>query len=372
MLRTAYHRVRRYMPAASVWLFLLAIVSAFLHLGFVVNTRFADAFNEGPAAAVRAVFAHLTGWIPFSLAETLILAVPMLFVAALVVCIRNAGLSWRRAGYCILSLVSVLALLYSMFVWTFAAGYRASTLDRKLGIADEEVSAVQLATAAAILADEMEYLMPEITFRHNNASVMPYDYTELSRRLMTAYDVVCDGCPFLQRLDSRVKPVALSEPWTYTHISGVYTMFTGEANINVNFPDYVIPYTAAHELAHQRGIARENEANFVAFLVCLSSDDPYIRYSGCLNMYEYIMSALYSASPEYYSMVQSSLDLRIRYEQYAYSVFFDRYRETVVSEVSEAVNNTYLVMQGTDGTKSYGMVVDLAVAYAASLNKAAD
>jgi len=150
---------------------------------------------------------------------------------------------------------------------------------------------------------------------------------------------------------------------TYTHISGVYTMFTGEANINVNYPDYVIPYTAAHELAHQRGIARENEANFVAFLVCLESEDPYIRYSGYLNMYEYVASALYSASPAYYSQVLASLDMRVRYEMIAYSEFFDRYRENVVAEVSEAVNNSYLVIQGTEGTKSYGMVVDLAVAY---------
>ena len=150
---------------------------------------------------------------------------------------------------------------------------------------------------------------------------------------------------------------------TYTHISGMYTMFTGEANVNVNYPDYVVAYTAAHELAHQRGIARENEANFVAFLVCLASDDPYIRYSGFLNMYEYMSDALYSASPEYYGMVHASLDARIRYELRAYSLFFDRYRENTAARVSETVNDTYLKMQGTEGTRSYGMVVDLAVAY---------
>ena len=47
----------------------------------------------------------------------------------------------------------------------------------------------------------------------------------------------------------------------------------------------------------------------------------------------------------------------------AYSAFFDKYRENVAANVTETVNNTYLTMQGTPGTKSYGMVVDLAVAY---------
>ena len=154
----------------------------------------------------------------------------------------------------------------------------------------------------------------------------------------------------------------LSANWD-SHISGVYTYFTGEANINVNFPDYTLPFTAAHEMAHQRGIAREDEANFVAFLVCAASDDEYIRYSGYLNLYEYVSSALYSADKDAYAEVRAKLAPEARREMAAYSAFFDKYRENVAANVTETVNNTYLTMQGTPGTKSYGMVVDLAVAY---------
>ena len=53
----------------------------------------------------------------------------------------------------------------------------------------------------------------------------------------------------------------------------------------------------------------------------------------------------------------------MRSELRAYSAFFDKYRDSAVSEVSGAVNNAYLQMQGTEGTRSYGLVVDLAVAY---------
>ena len=144
---------------------------------------------------------------------------------------------------------------------------------------------------------------------------------------MDAYDKVCDEYSFIQRLYSRAKPVMLSEAMSYTHITGVYTYFTGEANINVHFPDYTIPYTAAHELAHQRGIAREDEANFVAFLVCAESDDPYIRYSGYLNLYEYVASALY-ADTDAYKRVYSTLLSPVVGEMRAYSAFFNKYRRT--------------------------------------------
>ena len=151
---------------------------------------------------------------------------------------------------------------------------------------------------------------------------------------------------------------------TYTHMSGMYTYYTGEANLNVNFPDYNLPYTAAHELAHQRGVLPENEANFVAFLVCAESDDPYIRYSGYMNMYEYLNSALYSADYDTFAEVYGSLDRRAIYEMRAYNKFFEKYRDNVAATVSSTLNDNYLKAQGqTAGEKSYGMVVDLAVAY---------
>jgi len=362
-MRSIYRKIQRYMPAASFWLFVSAAVAGILHGAFVLSPAFADFFNQYIASFFRALFAHLTGWIPFSLAEALILSLPVLFAVVLIRAVRSAAKGWRRAAYSVVSLLSVIALIYSMFAATFAAGYHAPRLDEKMDITRRKVSALELAETTAILATGMHENLEEITFRYQGSSVMPYSYDEMSRLLVEAYDRVCEAYPFVQQLNSRVKPICLSEPMTYTHISGVYTMFTGEANINVNYPDYVLPYTAAHELAHQRGIAREDEANFVAFLVCMASDDPYIRYSGYMNMYEYVSSALYSASKEYYSMIQTALDSRVVYEMRAYSTFFDKYRDNVIADVSETVNNSYLVIQGTEGTKSYGMVVDLAVAY---------
>ena len=195
-------------------------------------------------------------------------------------------------------------------------------------------------------------------------SLMPYSYEEMNEKLLKAYDRFCEKYDFMDTFYSKVKPVMLSEPMSYTHITGVYTFFTGEANINVNFPDYTVPYTAAHELAHQRGIAREDEANFVAFLVCMESDDPYIRYSACLNVYEYLCSALRSADRALYLRSYEKLPVGVKNEEIAYSAFFVKYKENVAADISQATNNSYLQSQGNpEGTRSYNMVVDLAVAY---------
>ena len=53
---------------------------------------------------------------------------------------------------------------------------------------------------------------------------------------------------------------------SYLGISGIFIPFTCEANVNATLPDWEIPFTACHELAHQRGFAREDEANYVGYL----------------------------------------------------------------------------------------------------------
>ena len=362
-MTTFYRRVRRWMPGASFWFFVLLIPAAGLHLLFALMTSFADWFNRYISGFFRALFAHLTNWIPFSLAETLVLLIPAVLIALIAACLHEARISARRGCRFILGMLSVVALEYSLFVLMFAPGYQATTLDKKLDLKREKVSADQLFDTALFLVDNLNYIADEVDFTYQGSSNLPYSYDEMNDLILDTYDELSAYYPFLQRLTSRVKPVSLSEPWTYTHISGVYTTFTGEANINVNYPDYVIPFTAAHELAHQRGIAREDEANFVAFLICVYSDDPYIQYSGLLNLYDYIASALYSASPEYYRVIAKYLDDRVYYDRVAYSKFFEKYRDNVVATVSNAVNDTYLTMQGTEGTRSYNLVVDLAVAF---------
>ncbi len=332
-------------------------------LTYMLSEGFANFYNRYPAAFFRGVLASVSGILPCSIAEAFIILSPVLAVSVIVYANKRYTASWREVGRFLLIILSVASLFFSTFALNFGAGYHTSSVDKLLELDREDVSAEQLRETAEYLVGEINKYTESLAVNAEGSTVMPYGYDKLSEKLVKAYDKVCDEYSFVSRFPSRVKPVMLSEPWTYTHIAGVYTYFSGEANINTNFPDYTLPYTAAHEMAHQRGIAREDEANFVAFLVCAASDDDYIRYSGYLNLYEYVSSALYSADKDAYREVRSGLDAKARVEMSAYSAFFDKYRENVAANVTETVNNTYLTIQGTPGTKSYGMVVDLAVAY---------
>ncbi len=363
-LRTFFRKVYECCPIPSRILFALAVLSGILQIAFTISPAFSDFYNRYPGAFLRGLLAALTGWFPFSLAETGFMLLPLIVILLIVGIVKVSKGTLRQMVRMTLSMLSALVFFFNAFVLGFSAGYRGTTLDTKLGLARETVSAEDLDRTARALLDGLAEVLPEVDFRNMDASVMPYSFGEMNDKLQAAYRDAADVYPFLPVFRSRVKQIVLSEPMTYTHISGVYTYFTGESNVNVNFPDYTLPYTAAHELAHQRGIAREDEANFVAFLVCMESDDPYIRYSGYMGVFEYVLSALYRADAKRYEALVNDMPLSTRYEIVAYNEFFEKYRDNVAADISGAVNDSYLQSQGQSaGSRSYGMVVDLAVAY---------
>ena len=343
--------------------FSIAAVSALLHLIFTLSTDFSDKFNATIAMAFRTVLCKLNGIFPFSLAEFILYSIPII-IACIVIITKKRTKSMKHAlatlVYCA---ICTLVGIYALFILTFASGYNCSPLNERLDIDRNKISAEELFDTLTYVTEKTNNAAKNITFNEDGSSSLPYSYNELSRNISNSYEKVYSKKELGYTFYSKVKPIAISPFMTYTHISGVYSFFTGEANINTNYPDYVCAFSAAHEMAHQRGISKEDEANFTAYLICIESDDPYLVYSGYLSMFNYLASALKTADNDLYTEATSKLCKEAKGELYAYSVFFEKYRDNTASKVSDVVNDTYLKSQGTEGVKSYGMVVDLAVAY---------
>lgn len=350
-------------PKFALIFFGTAVLSIIILLISLSNVAFADFFNRYVSSIFRAALATITNVLPLSLAELLIISCPIILFLVVRSAVKKFSNSWRDVGVFCVSLLSIVALLFSAFIFIFGIGYHTYSLDKKLELDKKEVSAQELAQTAEWLISQVNASLDKVEFKEKSSSINPNTIRETNNILLDSYDKLSNSYSFLPRLKSFVKPIILSKPMTYTHISGVYTFFTGEANVNTNSPDYSIPYTMAHELAHQRGIAREDEANFIAFLVCTNTDDAYIQYCGYMNLCEYVLNALYSADQKLWEKTYKKLDNRAIYEMIAYNEFYEPYRDNVVGEISGAINDAYLQVNGTQGSRSYGLVVDLAVAY---------
>ena len=169
--------------------------------------------------------------------------------------------------------------------------------------------------------------------------------------------------PSLRSYYPPLKPVMMSELMCYGHITGVFSFFSMESNYNKNDVPENRGFVFCHELSHMTGFMREDEANFISCLACAGSGDPYLRYSGCYNELIYLLNAYYPEVPsEEYSRILSMLPESVLKQMRMENEFWDRYR-TDFGEAAEAMNDVYLkINHQSDGTKSYGRVVDLLIA----------
>lgn len=358
-----YNQKYEKVPMWCKLVLIIAAISVLLYIIICLSPQFADFFNEYVGGFFRCVFALITNIFPFSVAEAALILIPMLIFLIIRYVWKYRCNTRKSTLVTLVCITSVASLFLSSFILTFSAGYRGTKLNEKLGIETEKIDKYDLYNTAEYLVGEINKLAPTIQYEEHGFSQMPYSFSEMNDKLIEAYDLFSAEHDFINNYYSRLKPVLLSEAMSYAHITGIYTYFSGESNINVGFPDYTIPYTAAHELAHQRGIAREDEANMMAFLVSLYSDDTYIKYCAYVNMYEYVGNALRKADRDLYKKIASTLDTKVYDEQVAYSKFFKKYSKSVTSQISGTVNDIYLQSQGTQGQKSYGLVVDLTVAF---------
>ena len=357
------NKVREYIPLKAIIFFSFTLLSGLILLIEQSFVGFADFINK-ISAPFRALIAWLTAWIPFSLAEILLITIPVWLIILIVIGVKKARRGIKSTTKYISFILCIPCFIFVTFVWTYSSGYYNTSLDKKLDFDEITIGKEQLYETSVWLKDNLNTLADKVSYGEDNSSYTNDSYDTLSKKIYHSYSKVNEKYGIVSNFPSRVKPIMLSEPMTYTFISGIYSFMTGEANLNVNYPDYISTSSLAHEFAHQRGIAREEEANFMAFLVCVSSDDYFIQYSGYLDVFLSVTNALYRESPELYREVMGAVDTRVIKDIVSYSEFCDKYRGTAASDIANSVNDKFLQANGQEqGTKSYGMVTELCVAY---------
>ena len=353
-----------FVPLWALILFGVGGIAFIVELISKQSVALSDFITNTTGKFFRALLSYSTYIFPFSVAEMLLWFSPVILGCIIALAVKCACRSWRSLSRFVAGVLAICVSVYSLFVFTMGTAYYGTGFFGKMGLERKTISEEELYNAASFIADRAAELCDEVMYPEGTYSSMPYTFSEMSKKINEAYDVVCEKYDGIDDIETKAKPVILSPLWTYTHISGVYSFFTGEANVNTNYPDFIIASSAAHEMAHQRGIVTEDEANFVAFLVCIESDDPYIRYAGYMDMLNTFMAELSSSSPELHGKLYWSMPERLREEFVSYSIFFDKYRENVAADVSTAVNDAYIENHNQPaGVKTYGLVVELVTAY---------
>ena len=339
------------------------LISAVLLFVARRSVAFSELVSGSLSQGFRRLMAAVGGVSSRSLFELILLSVPLLIIIIVLLLIR--AVKKERLLPTALSLVSVAMLLWSGNAVALGVGYNSTPISERVDISPVTVDADSLSYTLEVLVEEVNSLVGQVSRDSDGVAVTDLTLGEISARICTSYDALAEKYGLYEGFSSEAKPVSSLHLLSRLGLSGIYTYYTGEANVNADYPTYDVVFTAAHELSHQRGIMRENEANFAAYLICSTSQDPLLRYSAALNMTEYIGAALYRTDGERYYEIMDTLSPLAKNDIAASRAVSQNYGGGVLAEISSLVNDLFLKSNGTPGTVSYGMVVELAVAYIA-------
>lgn len=327
--------------------------------------RVESSYARGVYPRIASALGRSVGRAPFSVAEAVVLAAS--FVAC-VLMLRFMGrlrrCPDRRAALLagLATVVAVLGPVYLAFLLAWGLNYQRQPFAVSQGLDARPASSAELAGLCRRLVADADEGRSAVEEDVTGVMRLPGGLASALGRAREGFDAASHRHAALAGPLAPAKAVRLSTVLSYLGISGVFFPFTGEPNVNATVPDPELPFVIAHEMAHQGGFAREDEANYIASLACRLHPDPDFRYSGSLVASVHALAALEGAAPATAHELSRSRSEGVRRDLRALRAWSDRYR-TPLRAVSGAVNDGYLRSQGQrDGVRSYGRMVDLLIA----------
>lgn len=359
-------KTRRLNPIVKEMLpFICALIVYQLSITIAYNqSLYENIYATGINKWLVELISILTGMVRISVGELVLYAhvilVPILSILLLIKLFLGGFFKM------LLKMAQYLCVLYILFMVLWGFNYSRQSVSYVLGFEVETYSKEVLYTMTQNLIEDANQLRNAQAEDDQGVMQLVGGYKRVFSRARLGYDVIGQSVKSLNGYYARPKPILASEPMLYTGITGVYFPFTGEANVNIAIPDLLLPATTLHEMAHQRGIAPEDEANFLAFVVGRLHPDIDFQYSSTVLGLIHAMNALHAQDPELAIRLRATYSEAINRDLEAYGQFWKTY-EGKTNEVADRVNDTYLKSnRQEDGIRSYGKMVDLLLGYYAN------
>ncbi|MCK9217266.1 MAG: DUF3810 domain-containing protein [Firmicutes bacterium] len=336
-----------------------------ISLPFVIESLYSTKIYK----CINSPLSLLTGLFPFSVAEALVFILLLLSLYKLFVFIKNAYLSpkkylnRRHLFKTTKRFLLIIIIFFIIFEIIWGLNYYRLPFSHIIKVEITKYSKSDLEELCMFLIEETNKYRENINENKDGVMTLTKGKRWVLSSAYLGYNTLSNSYNILSGKYGKPKPVLLSNLMCYTGIVGIYFPFTGEANVNMKTPDPSFPNTVAHEMAHQRGYAREDEANFISYLACIENPNIEFKYSGSLLALTYSINALYKEDKESADSLKTHFSEGLAKDLIYIGSFWEKY-EGPVERITNDINDTYLKANSQkDGVKSYGRMVDLLIAY---------
>lgn len=365
-----------------IWIYIsVVIVNVLAWLGPIIDDKtglgnWCDFYADKVMWIWSATYGRITGLFPFSVGEFMIVTglVLVALLAVAIICFAVLKLIKRLKQVCVIAskfiyfCVYVVACVSVVMTLNCFIIYHVTPMDINTLVEDRQYKSSELEILRNYVVAKCNEYAEKFKRDEENNIIYEDDIDDIAKAsLRNVSDIFSRTSGYYPD----VKKIYFSSFLSQMHMSGYYFPFSMEANVNALMYIANYPYVMCHELAHLHGYIFEDEANFVAYIACVNSEDDFFKYCGYLGVLGYVDNAYYdSVSLETY-MSQPNISDKVYHDDVFLNYGeWEKIEENamipteIVDEVSDNFTEVSLNLNGVeDGMASYGRVVGLMLKY---------
>lgn len=268
---------------------------------------------------------------------------------------------WHRlrisAGYA--RPIFILAGIYIVFNLSWGLNYNRLGIAHQLTLQPKQHTTEDLKTIAGDLVksmNEKRLLLERLPRKYP-------PYQEVFQKSTAAFKVASQDFPFFKYENESVKRSIYGRAGIYLGFLGYFNPFTGESQLNLTQPRFLLPFVTCHEIAHQLGYASESEANFVGYLVASNAPDPLFQYSAYFDMFAYVNKELFKLDSTVAKLNLANLNHLVKKDLEEVKEYYKKSNNPFETVVRGFYDHYLKANQQEKGLHSYNEVVGWLVAY---------
>lgn len=352
------------------YLLLLLVIAVLIRLFSLREDWVEQYYTFGIYPVFAKSFRFLFGWISFSVGDLLYIGA---FVWLVMKVWKLVNLMKKRQarGYLSWMLFSKYLklglLVYIAFSLFWGLNYFRQGVEKQLGLELKLYSVDDLFVVTTTLQQRLNVLAEKI----DSTQRLQYNqHRFLFAKGIDAYQSVEGIYPYLAYRQSSIKSSLFTPVGHWFGFTGYYNPFTAEAQLKTSIPVFLKPFVVTHEIAHQLGYAKEDEASFVAYLACKNSSDLYFLYSVYFEMYrDALFECKRTPNKELVEAISRNIHPRVRWDIRDLRLYLLKNQNFIEPYMTGAYDQYLKLNNQPKGKATYNEVIAYLIAYMKKFGK---
>jgi hypothetical protein len=344
--------------------FIFLLLGALIIRIFSVNEQWVEQYyTYGVYPFISLFLRTILGWIPFSLGDFLYFFAGLFLLVSVIKVVKRVRKRQADRFFWMKFIQRTLKLVlwvYLLFNTLWGLNYNRQGIGKQLQLKVEPYETADIRQLVTTLHQRLNEAAHQVTPAQRQSLEKN---TAIHKLGIQSYQEASTKYPFLRYQRPAIKSSLYTFVGHFFGFTGYYNPISGEAQLKTTVPRFLQPFIINHEIAHQVGYAKENEANLVSYLTGYRCSQPTVRYATYFEAYLYAIRDLGRRDSTMAKELHKTLHPQVQKDLVELMEYLTKNENVIEPYISKFYDQFLKLNRQPKGTRTYNEVVAWLIAF---------